>query len=1858
MQPYDSSIPISSFTLPSAETIPTDLERLIEAAKNQDTRELDQLLLSIMCSGPQSMLEACDQLWSQLRDLEPTVKECQEIFLSILSILFGGESCDSIDDYFVLIFYRVNDFKLSEEDKKQLFLWALKRCFSLEAKGLADAYSAMSSFKKANDFAFIQECTKLNPVATAGAIEAFGISSEQKRQEIFMSCLKGVYDLSSQKTMIKQLSRFHLSKEFIEGTLLGELQRLKIPKAFYVGYLPEVEQINLFTSLQDSPSKALEILTNLSLSNHDAMRLLIEDFHARYPEQMIQALEEGLFNPAEEVKIEQHLSRWLLKNPTPSAIARYFGFSGIASKLAPAAFETCRLLMQENPVLWLENFKSIKSLKAEALLDLLLEALKRSSDVVWKQFAPLGLGQMFKEKFPAALFQLPPPDFLKEEASVLGIENPELFLTHFFEFLASDEKVTVAKILSVKEEFPQTRQTSMIALIVASYLFPDEVCREWASFSSALDESAKLKIMTILSTACPLYLLNHFESFEPLDSKQSLLMGSLYLQFDYEKLPEAFAKLQLTDREKASLVIELLSKFRTEKSRRYSRQGYSPVKLLENLRLSPACLQVVVESEIRQSGFQNFELMRFFQERFPAGAIADLLNSLGKEDDPDFFKFALSRKIVHKNIEVWQQQPDQFRRFFRKVLDLNSPYFYKLGEVVGQSNQELKDIYLDEACNRFLQSDVQEIVKFINRTEDLDLDIGAQLLLRFWRNPALAHETKVQVVLTLAKAFPRTFNALIGNASISSEEGYAIGEVLVELPTRLICQFLEKLVGSPEARKPLLKKAAAIQGLEIAEGIQRLDYKDAEFLLELAKIAVKNNPKVKDCLAGFGPKAQKYFDQLQVNQLLEALHKTHEGALEQILFEASPRAIAKAAKIASLELKSSEELASASQRRLICKMFERAAKKYQRIGQPMKAFLMRFETSKLPLIGSGSALENFEQKLKSPLRIQSQNGPLNFGVVWKNMDSQDLKGGFFRVREVVVDQIPERRVDCKVSYAKADEIRQFFGQLDGNPKLLEAMEKSYGRKVTLENAQDFHYYCANAGNYDTQAEPKVAAGKVIRLSIEGVGSLQIGADLTWGSVSNLLRVVLPSDGSVENLHQLLSTIGMANLLTESGPADLQRLKINALIRFQYPAVAAKRDLEHEYFEMPIDQLLSTIEQEEHIPGFAAAIKKLLPRLKVRELATGEPQFILEGLSRELERLGARGLVCGMGSNKNFSAAAQNLASIISGGFLSSQSRFEAGLIVSGASSEADLQVNAADNVFFRLITEKATQGSQHKLSNRQNLGGCIQVLLKTKLLDRLGYALPADSYGCRNRQSFAKHFESYRTRGNIYEFVSSNQRDWKFTNEVMLKHSVSQDSIAAICYQDPRLTLIKEIEAKDPDFFAACDTTPKKMACLAANHDAIKRLLGGDEYKTFSLESHWLVDPRQVIEEALQQAGCDLGGITFVEVSTIDALPLELCHSVKKREKRLEKKARQSAGLFAIDKLSSEQRAHKSHRYIERIKNALQIKNSQELCELVPREMRIKIEALQKECALHLADIAFSGRNSLNQQLLTAEWNHLLRDPETIIALYAIAELQERGHSSPLCELNQFTAYGSHRGTPSFISQCLEEGLKFHHPVLLEKLPLNTNANYIGKEEYLENYLNASQIDQTFLPVIKAIEQAFAQLTHEEPSSVAGEESLFNQPYSPEKWQNEYQLLLKSVMEKIAQQDELDLLKLKASQNTPEDLRGQALAGLQFLMDKEQITSSSLSPEQLSAKVASSTYLIHPFVSHLFYDRLHLAAILKDQAGKSVIPTAQGNLSLRDLVLKIMESFSSGVTLENAIAAEQFYLRLVMLDNQLSLSRT
>lgn len=333
-------------------------------------------------------------------------------------------------------------------------------------------------------------------------------------------------------------------------------------------------------------------------------------------------------------------------------------------------------------------------------------------------------------------------------------------------------------------------------------------------------------------------------------------------------------------------------------------------------------------------------------------------------------------------------------------------------------------------------------------------------------------------------------------------------------------------------------------------------------------------------------------------------------------------------------------------------------------------------------------------------------------------------------------------------------------------------EKEYG-KVTIEK---------NSYSYVTDQDKLVRKhiGRGVKIHIKGLGTILVPQDCK--ALEKRISFEVQADSSKEEetkLAHLMSIVGLSSAAFEAdGTSCVKCQKLMTLFRSYYPSQSYA--LEKKGLSQNPNQL------KEQILQAAPQMKKIFEQykdgesLRIEERGIGKLTYTVPDMSSRLQQAGARALIAGIG-DINRGKGLETLKVILSKGALSSKARFDAGLLISGASSDEDHSSGGAGHVFTRMLTQSHLK-TRDKITNF-NFAGQIQLLfdLDTANAASTAYAYHSDEFGTKNGSQ-------YKQRPNLITFARSLDQsvirgNYLPDNEVMIKERIPPNHIKGVVVQ-------------------------------------------------------------------------------------------------------------------------------------------------------------------------------------------------------------------------------------------------------------------------------------------------------------------------------------------------------------------------------------------------------------------------------------------------------------------------------------------
>ncbi|HEY5235247.1 MAG TPA: hypothetical protein VIJ14_03620, partial [Rhabdochlamydiaceae bacterium] len=326
------------------------------------------------------------------------------------------------------------------------------------------------------------------------------------------------------------------------------------------------------------------------------------------------------------------------------------------------------------------------------------------------------------------------------------------------------------------------------------------------------------------------------------------------------------------------------------------------------------------------------------------------------------------------------------------------------------------------------------------------------------------------------------------------------------------------------------------------------------------------------------------------------------------------------------------------------------------------------------------------------------------------------------------------------------------------------------------------------------------------------GSILVGSDPEVAGMYNRVFVSIPKKCTPFQLHEMLCSAGLENVLKRFTPADLERLKIGSLFRHVHPKEATLFERTSQFFKLPISQLKAAIIDQ--FPDMKDRFVQYMPKFRPYEILPGRIRYGIEGIGRRCYELGARSLISSMWFDlSNDKKSLKRVESIVRKGMLSSELRLENDINSVGLSPDSDLRHGSADSVFTQLTTTNDCQDNQAPTMGKFNYfdpDDCIAFEFDLGVLDTLSHQYHTDEYGTRN---LVRTASTYLGRPNVYDFVTEEVDGYYKGHEVMIRDRIPPSFIRGI--------LVANNEFREHLYLHL-----KEVGLIQLNQDGIEAILG------------------------------------------------------------------------------------------------------------------------------------------------------------------------------------------------------------------------------------------------------------------------------------------------------------------------------------------------------------------------------------------------------------------------------------------------
>lgn len=872
-----------------------------------------------------------------------------------------------------------------------------------------------------------------------------------------------------------------------------------------------------------------------------------------------------------------------------------------------------------------------------------------------------------------------------------------------------------------------------------------------------------------------------------------------------------------------------------------------------------------------------------------------------------------------------------------------------------------------------------------------------------------------------------------------------------------------------------------------------------------------------------------------------------------------------------------------------------------------------------------------------------------FGIIATGLDSTLLKNHC-----LIVQDRGHLHLEGELMHGARDQLDKTLKEITTNPDLFcSYLPKGFCQKVTATETNDLYYKCViDNDKWDSKIAKDPSQGykfgKAKEIHFEGVGKVIFGDSKEIYNNYKRIQIELDPDArpeAAEKIKVMLSALGLGGISTNSRPMDDKKIQILTLFRALYPSQAYPLERDPNILNLPITKLQEEIEKavpemKEVFPKYLDPLNNLMYK---QEVYPGQEVWCVR-VADEARKNGAIGIFQGLtGPEDNIF---ESIDLIMDDGALSTQDRLKNGIIKLGASPKKDLKKGGGKNFCGRIMVE-ALLGYP---SDDFALSSGICILWDINLVDR-AYAYEKDLYGTKDKDVYGK-------RKNIPETVLSlNQTDKSKpikTFEIFdehgkkIKREVNYETRIFKSVTNPGdEKKVEFIQGANNEVCVPNRVGPEHMRGILVRTqkqkiELIKKLEKSKKIVTENGNKFVIIKNRKIPVEKFIHVGS-----TFPRYAWLDP---------DQQDKAIIQMAQQSALEQQSTQLIKDGTIHShSTEVLDGLREFFKTKSVKELEKYYRRinyflldydETSKKIKSFATKCSKRFDEqrLNLSGQDSLNRELLVSKkLTSFLSDPEVILGIFAAEASAEKGDTAGKDKILIFK--------DRLVSQMIYHGLKAHHPVLLESLPLNNATIANLSNDHLKEYQERKNIQETFVPVLKAIDKAYEEV-YGHPPILNDKPHPLDEPYDIKQW-GKYKKVCDQIVDHIKDKDETSLFKLE-SNYTPDQLKKQVKKGFNRLFKLMKIDPTKLSLDEVVDKILSSHEILDQGVSHILYDRLHLLVALRSQDLK--VSLKDGEVAIGDIFLRAFEKLGSeGANVNNAIAAEQFYIRMMMIAEKLNL---
>lgn len=241
--------------------------------------------------------------------------------------------------------------------------------------------------------------------------------------------------------------------------------------------------------------------------------------------------------------------------------------------------------------------------------------------------------------------------------------------------------------------------------------------------------------------------------------------------------------------------------------------------------------------------------------------------------------------------------------------------------------------------------------------------------------------------------------------------------------------------------------------------------------------------------------------------------------------------------------------------------------------------------------------------------------------------------------------------------------------------------------------------------------------------------ISIGKDSTYWNQYHLVRIKVAEGVAIQEVHEALSNLGLPMALMPSREEDVREETLSRCIEFRYPQLVVD-NISGDKTSLELYELLTSEQQR--------VIDNDIQNTKLTQVRDDHFEIVQPEVGEEAWERGVRAVGNFIYAGNNFSQTAEVLKKIVKGGLMSSEERFQNGILGLGCVPLYNYQGGSGNQVFTRILTKNLFE--EKVPFNNFPVNGQILILMDPQCLERLPYFYLKDRGGVRNPDFYTKEF--------------------------------------------------------------------------------------------------------------------------------------------------------------------------------------------------------------------------------------------------------------------------------------------------------------------------------------------------------------------------------------------------------------------------------------------------------------------------------------------------------------------------------------